>query len=84
MDRETCSNMGFSVIRDDFESYSKEDRETMSQNDMVIRYRYSPRKLSMKESTKIAKTIGYFLKNISLNDQVGNAFDEIKQFYNSL
>lgn len=84
MDRETCSNMGFSVIRDDFESYSKEDRETMSQNDMVIRYRYSPRKLSMKESTKIAKTFGYFLKNISLNDQVGNAFDEIKQFYNSL
>lgn len=84
MDRETCSNMGFSVIRDDFESYSKEDRETTSQNDMVIRYRYSPRKLSMKESTKIAKTIGYFLKNISLNDQVGNAFDEIKQFYNSL
>lgn len=84
MNRETVSNMGFSVIRDDFDSYTKEDRINRSKNDMILRYRYSPRKLSVNESTKIAKTIEYFLKNVSLDDCVGKTYEEVKRFYNSL
>lgn len=84
LDRELVSNMGFSVIRDDFASYKKEERCNKNMNDLVLRYRYSPRKMSFNESKKMANTIEYFLKNISFNERVGNAFDEIKKFYNSI
>lgn len=84
INRETVSNMGFSVIRDDFDSYNKEDRINKSRNDMIIRYRYSPRKLSLNEATKIAKSIEFFLKNISLDDRVGNTYEKVKSFYESL
>lgn len=84
IDRETVSNMGFSVVRDDFDKYSNIEKLNKSQNDMVIRYRYSPKKLSENETKKIAKCIEYFMKNISFNDKVGNAFDEIRKFYNSV
>ncbi|KAK8897564.1 hypothetical protein M9Y10_015522 [Tritrichomonas musculus] len=82
--RETVSNMGFSVVRDDFDSYTYDERLNKSQNDMVIRYRYSPMKLSFNESKKIVKCIEYFMKNISFDDKIGKAYDEIRRFYNSI
>ena len=84
LDRELASNMGFSVFRDDFASYGKEERHNRNMNDIVIRYRYSPKKMSFNESRKMANSIEYFLKNISFEDQVGKAYEEVKSFYNSL
>lgn len=76
--------MEFSVVRDGFDKYSKIEKLNKSQNDMVIRYRYSSKKLSENESKKMEKCIEYPMKNISFNDKDGNAFDEIKKFYNSV
>lgn len=84
LNRETVSNMGFSVIRDDFDSYNENEKENKSRNDMVLRYRYSPKKLSSKETLKIAKSIEFFLKNISFDDFVGKSFEKISDFYNSI
>ena len=56
------------------------ERENKSRNDMVLRYRYSPRKLSLVESTKIAKCIEFYLKNISLSDNVAESFEKVKNF----
>ena len=84
LERELVSNMGFSVVRDDFDNYDKIDRYNRSMNDVILRYRYSPKKLSVNESRKMAKCIEYFLKNISFDENVGNCFDHIKRFYNSI
>lgn len=84
-DRQMVSNMGFSVIRDDFNTYTEKEKENRTVNDMVLRYRYSPRKLSKNESTKLAKSIHHFLTDIPYESAtVKSAYENVQSFYNSL
>lgn len=84
-DRQMVSNMGFSVIRDDINTYSEKEKENRTVNDIVLRYRYSPRVLSKNESTKLAKSIYHFLTDIPYESAtVGSAYEKVQFFYNSL
>ena len=53
-------------------------------HEIIIRLRYDPHNFNEQEMKIYGKTINYFIHNISLNQKIGDAIEELTQFQKTL
>jgi hypothetical protein len=55
-----------------------------AKNDLVVRLRYGVNQLGADEAYDVARVVDHFLRNVSLDRKVQDAFDEVKAFLKGL